>query len=56
MTGGAWLAVAVLGAIWPFNRHRDAADPVTIESLESRVVDVDVDAKIQASEDKAIES
>src|SRR5690606_37280196 len=56
MIGGTWLAVAVLAAIWPFNRGRDDAEPVTIESLESRVVEVDVDAKIPASEDKAIES
>src|SRR5690606_39038054 len=57
MNGGAWLATVVLAAFWPFNRDRAASDePVTIESLESRVVEVDVDAEIPASVDKAVES
>src|SRR5690606_11926458 len=39
----------------PFGRNRDA-EPVTIESLEKRVVEIDVSAPIPASEERAIES
>jgi len=56
MIGGAWLATVVIAAFWPFNRERASDEPATIESLDSRVVEIDVDAEIPASVDKAVES
>src|SRR5690606_4724393 len=55
MSAGPVLAAAVLAALWPFGRNR-GDEPVTIESLEQRVVEIDVGAPIPASEEKAIES
>ncbi len=55
MTVTPIVTVAVLAALWPFGRNRDA-EPVTIESLEKRVVEIDVSAPIPASEERAIES
>jgi len=55
MSAGPVLAAAVLAALWPFGRNR-GDEPVTIEALEQRVVEIDVGAPIPASEEKAIES
>src|SRR5690606_11789327 len=49
VTASPMVAAAVLAALWPFGRHRDD-EPVTIEALEERVVEIDVGAPIPASE------
>ena len=55
MSASPMVAAAVLAALWPFGRDR-GGEPVTIESLEKRVVEINVDQPIPASEEKAIES
>jgi TolA-binding protein len=57
MTGSTLLLTAVaLLALWPFGRNREKDTENTIESLEAVEVAVDTTAKIEGSEEKAMES
>lgn len=58
MSAGPMLAFAVMAGLWPpwpFGRDSDDGPP-TIKDLESKVVDVDTSARIEGSEQKAIDS